>query len=157
MLQFILSPSVDPWSLSGYWEEFVRYQLRTNETYSEPNVSLVPETGMFLWMPRLLISGGRLEFVTATACWWRWWTGVRVGWQSWSALWSFWWQAVQESVDLPLTWHPPPRLTSFAFRSSEVRHLLLDLDPYGGGGALAHWVCSLFFIRELMFWPPVLM
>ena len=25
-------------------------------------------------------------------------------------------------------------LASFAFRSSEVRHLLLDLDPYGGGG-----------------------
>ena len=38
----------------------------------------------------------------------------------------------RESVDLPLTCHPSPCLTSFAFRSSEVRHLLLDLDPYGG-------------------------
>ena len=27
---------------------------------------------------------------------------------------------------------PSPSLTTFAFRSSEVRHLLLDLDPYGG-------------------------
>ena len=38
----------------------------------------------------------------------------------------------RESVDLPLTCHPYPSLTSFAFRSSEVRRLLLDLDPYGG-------------------------
>ena len=36
-----------------------------------------------------------------------------------------------ESVDLPLTCHPFRRLTNFAFRSSEVRCLLLDLDPYG--------------------------
>ena len=36
-----------------------------------------------------------------------------------------------EAVDVPLTCHPSPRLTTFAFRSSEVRRLL-DLDPYGG-------------------------
>ena len=60
----------------------------------------------------------------------------------------------REFVDLPLTFHPSPSLTSFAFRSSEVRRLLLDLDPYGG---LTHWECFLFFLRELlMFWPPVL-
>ena len=38
----------------------------------------------------------------------------------------------REAVDLPLTCHPSPSLTTFAFRSSEVRSLLLDLDPYGG-------------------------
>ena len=38
----------------------------------------------------------------------------------------------REAVDLLLTSHPPPSFTTFAFRSSEVRHLLLDLDPYGG-------------------------
>ena len=38
----------------------------------------------------------------------------------------------RESVDLPLTCHPSLSLTSFTFRSSEVRRLLLDLDPYGG-------------------------
>ena len=38
----------------------------------------------------------------------------------------------REAVDLQLTCHPPPSLTTFAFRSREVRHLLLDLDPYGG-------------------------
>ena len=38
----------------------------------------------------------------------------------------------RESVDLPLTCHPSPSLVTFAFRSSEVRRLLLDLDPCGG-------------------------
>ena len=38
----------------------------------------------------------------------------------------------REAVDLPLTCHSSPSLTTFAFRSSEVRRLLLDLNPYGG-------------------------
>ena len=38
----------------------------------------------------------------------------------------------REYVDQPLTCHLSSRLTTFAFRSSEVRRLLLDLDPYGG-------------------------
>ena len=38
----------------------------------------------------------------------------------------------RKTVDLPLTCHPSPSLTTFAFRSREVRHLLLDLDLYGG-------------------------
>ena len=42
----------------------------------------------------------------------------------------------REAVDLLLTWHPSPSLTTFAFRSSEVRRLLLDLDPYGGTDSL---------------------
>ena len=37
----------------------------------------------------------------------------------------------REAFDLPLTCHPSRSLTTFAFRSSEVRRLLLDLDPYG--------------------------
>ena len=37
-----------------------------------------------------------------------------------------------ESVDLPLTCRPSPSLTTFAFRSSDVRRLLSDLSPYGG-------------------------
>ena len=36
------------------------------------------------------------------------------------------------AVDLLLTCHPSPSLTTFAFRSREVRRLLLDSDPYGG-------------------------
>ena len=38
----------------------------------------------------------------------------------------------REAVDLPFTCHPSPCLTTIAFRSSEVRLLLLDVDPYGG-------------------------
>ena len=37
----------------------------------------------------------------------------------------------RESVDLPLPCHPSTSLTSFAFRSSEVWRLLLDLDQRG--------------------------
>ena len=40
------------------------------------------------------------------------------------------------SLDLPLACHPSPRLTSLAFMSSEVRRLLLDLDPYEGSDPL---------------------
>ena len=42
----------------------------------------------------------------------------------------------REAIDLPLTCHPSPSLIIFAFRSSDVRRLLLDLDPYGGTGPL---------------------
>ena len=34
----------------------------------------------------------------------------------------------RESVDLPLTCHPSPRLTTFAFKSREVRCFWLNLD-----------------------------
>ena len=36
----------------------------------------------------------------------------------------------RESVDLPLICQPSSCLITFAFGSREVRHLLLDLDPY---------------------------
>ena len=43
----------------------------------------------------------------------------------------------REAVNLPLIWHKSPSLTTFAFRSREVRRLLLDLDPYGGTDSLS--------------------
>ena len=43
----------------------------------------------------------------------------------------------RKAVDLPLTCHPSPSLPTFAFRSSDVRRLLLDLDPYGGTDQLS--------------------
>ena len=64
-------------------------------------------------------------------------------------------QSMVESVDLLHTCHPSPRLTTFALRSSEVRHLLLDLYPYGGTYPLGMFHLFLIFLREhLMFWPP---
>ena len=50
-----------------------------------------------------------------------------------------------EYVNLPLTCHPSPSLVTFAFRSSEVRLLLLDLDPCGGTDPLG--VFPLFLKR----------
>ena len=58
----------------------------------------------------------------------------------------------RESVDLPLTCHPSPSLTSFAFRSSDLRHLLLDLDPYGGSDPLGMF--PLFLKRTADFLAP---
>ena len=43
----------------------------------------------------------------------------------------------REAVDLLLTCHPSPSFTTFAFRSSEVRRLLLDLDAFGCTDPLA--------------------
>ena len=51
----------------------------------------------------------------------------------------------REAVDLPLTCHPSPSLTTFVFRSREVRHRLLDLDTYGGTDPLGMF--SLFLKR----------
>ena len=48
----------------------------------------------------------------------------------------------REAVDLLLTCHPSFSLSTFAFRSSEVRRLLLDLNPYGGTDRLG--MCPLF-------------
>ena len=42
----------------------------------------------------------------------------------------------REAVCLPLTCHPSASFTTIAFRSREVRPLLLDLDPYGGTDTL---------------------
>ena len=51
----------------------------------------------------------------------------------------------RESVGLPLICHSSSSLTSFAFRSSDVRRLLLDLDPSGGSDTLGMF--PLFFKR----------
>ena len=37
----------------------------------------------------------------------------------------------REAVDLQLTCHPSPSFSAFAVRSSELKRLLLDFDPYG--------------------------
>ena len=59
----------------------------------------------------------------------------------------------REAVDLPLTCHPSPSSTTFAFRSSEVRRLLLDLDPYGGTDPLGMF--RLFLKRTADVMAPV--
>ena len=60
----------------------------------------------------------------------------------------------REAVDLPLTCHPSPSLITFAFRSSEVRRLWLDLDPFGGTDPLG--MLPLFLKRAADVMAPVL-
>ena len=60
----------------------------------------------------------------------------------------------REAVDLPLTCHPSPSLTTCAFRSREVRSLLLDLNPYGGTDPLGMF--PLFLKRTADVMAPVL-
>ena len=57
-----------------------------------------------------------------------------------------------DGVDLPLTCHRSPRLTTFSFRSCEVRHFLVDFYPYVGTDPLGKF--PLF--RELLIFclPP---
>ena len=45
----------------------------------------------------------------------------------------------REAVDPLLTCHLSPSLTTFAFRSREVRHFLLDLYPDGGSDPLGRF------------------
>ena len=59
----------------------------------------------------------------------------------------------REAVDLPLTCHPSPSLTTLAFRSSEVRRLMLDLDPYGGTAPLGMFPLFLERTADVMALP----
>ena len=58
----------------------------------------------------------------------------------------------REAVDQQLTCQPSPSLITFAFRSREVRRLLLDLDPYGGTEPLGMF--PLFLKRTADVMPP---
>ena len=49
-----------------------------------------------------------------------------------------------------LTCHPSTRLTTFAFRSSEVRHLLLDVDLYEGSDSLGRFPLFLKRIADVL-------
>ena len=61
----------------------------------------------------------------------------------------------REAVHLLLNCHPSPSLTTFALRSSVVRRLLLDLDPYGGTDPLGMF--PLFLKRTADVMAPVLL
>ena len=126
------------------WEQFVHCQVRANETFSEALLSdrnrdvLMNAQSHHKWwstlkstvfslswsLPPLVGRGGGLVCESVVKA------------DLLSDHFDFDSKQSRESVDLPLTCHPSPRLTSFAFRSSEVRRLLLDFDPYGGSDPL---------------------
>ena len=61
----------------------------------------------------------------------------------------------RDPVDLPSTCHPSPSLTTFVFRSREVKYLLLDLDSYGGTDPLGMF--PLFLKKTAVFLALVLL
>ena len=129
-----------------YWEVFVRCQVRAKESYSEAKHQFSVRNRDFLmnaqsphkwWstlksavnglsssLPPLVGGGGGLVCESVVM------SDVLSD--------HFDGKQSRESVDLPLTYHKSSRLTTFSFRSSEVRRLLLDLDPYGGTDPLAY-------------------
>ena len=56
----------------------------------------------------------------------------------------------RESVDLLVTCHPSPSLITFAFRSSEVKRLLLNLDHYGGTDPLGMFPLLLKRVADVL-------
>ena len=56
----------------------------------------------------------------------------------------------REAIDLLHTCHPSPGFTTFTFRSSEVKHLLLDLDPYCGADPLGIFTIFLKRTADVM-------
>ena len=122
------------------WEEFVCCQVRDNETYLEAkhqfsdrnrDVLMNVQSPHKWWsslksavfgssssLPLLVSEGGGLVWES-------------VG-KADLLLADFDSKQSRETIDLLLTCHPVPSFTTFAFRSSEVWRLLLDLDPYGG-------------------------
>ena len=57
-----------------------------------------------------------------------------------------------DSLTMPQSCFPEAELTTFAFRSGEVKKLLLELDPYGGAGP--DGIFPLFFIKTADYLAP---
>ena len=147
------------------WDVFVSCQVRANETYSDDkrqfsdrsrdvlmnvqspykwwSTQKSPVFGSSSSLPPLVSEGGGLVCES--------WTGV-----SKADMLSDHFDSKQsrEVVDLPLTCHPSPSFTTFAFWSRAVRHLLLNLDPYGGTDPLGMF--PLFLHRTADVMAPVL-
>ena len=145
------------------WEDFLRYEVRANETYSVANRQFRDRNTDVLmnvhsphrwWstlksavfgssssLPPLVSEGGGLVCESVGK----------------ADLLSAHLDSKQsrEAVDQPLTCHYISRsLTAFAFRCSEVSRLLLDLDPYGCTDQLGMF--PLFLVRTAYFIAPSL-
>ena len=140
------------------WEEFVHCQVRANETYSEAKrhfsdrnrVVLMNVQSSHKWwstlkytvfgtsssLPPLVSEGGGLgcESVGKAVL-------LFVHFDS---------KQSREAVDLPLTCHRSPSLTTFAFRSRKFKRLLLDLDPYAGTDPLGMFLLFLKRTADVM-------
>ena len=57
-----------------------------------------------------------------------------------------------DNLPIPQPCFPEAELTTFAFRSGEVKKLLLELDPYGSAGP--DGIFPLFFVKTANYLPP---
>ena len=142
-----------------HWGEFIRCQVRANETYSDAKRQFSDRNGDVLmnvqsshkwWStlkPAVFCLSSSLSSLVSL--------GGGLVCESVGLL-SYHFDSKQsrEAVDLPLTCLLSPSLTTFAFRSIEVRRLLLDLDPYVGTHPLGMF--HLLLKELLMLWIPVL-
>ena len=123
------------------WEEFVRCQVRANETYLEATLQfsvrnidvLMNVQSPHKWLSTLksaAVFGSVSSLPPLVGPGW----GLVCQSVSKADLLSdhFYSKQSWESVDLLVTCHLSLSLITFAFSSSEVKRLLLDLDPYGG-------------------------
>ena len=55
-------------------------------------------------------------------------------------------------INLPQSCHPEAKLSTLAFRSQEIKKLMLNLDPYGGSGP--DGIFPLFFIKTAHLLAP---
>ena len=140
------------------WEEFVHYQVKANETYSEArhqfsdrnrDVLMNVQSPHKWWstlkfavfgsssaLPPLDSEGGGLVCESISKA-----DRLSDHFDS---------KQSREAVDLPLTCRPSPSLTTFALRLREVRRLLLDLNPYGGTDPLGMFHFFLYRTADVM-------
>ena len=131
------------WTRDCSWvnfEKFVRCQVRANKTYSEAKRQLSdrnrdvfmnvhsPHNWWSTLMSEVFSSSSSLPLLVSES------GGLVCESVGKADLLSdhFYSKQSREAVDLQLTCYLFTSLTTFAFRSGEVRRLLLDLDPYGG-------------------------
>ena len=125
-------------------EEFVRCQVRSNETYSEANLRfsvrnrdvLMNAQSPHKWWSILksavlALSSSLLPFLGVGS-------GLVCESVGKAVILSdhFDTKQFRKSVNLSLSCHPSLSLITIAFRQREVSRLLLDLDPYGGADPL---------------------
>ena len=127
------SSSVDPWSLGLTGNSLFTVKWELMKPTQRPSVSLVTETGLFWWPHKWWSTLKSAVFLTSLllhplvneggvlVC-------ESVG--KADLLNHYDSKQSREAVDLLLTCHMSPSLTTFAFRLREVVHLLLDLGPY---------------------------
>ena len=145
------------------WDEFIHYQRRTNEVYAEAgrqfrvrslNVLMNAQCPYKWWYTLKSAVFGSSSGVYSSSYWVGGGLVCELVGKAEMLSAHFDGKQSRDPVDQPSTCHPSPCLTTFVFRSWEVRRLLLDLDSCGGTDPLGMF--PHFGRGQLMFWPVLL-